>query len=405
MRLDRRTLLKTAPAGALGLYGRRARAATTVRIGVLGDESGLYQDISGPLAVACVKLAAAEAMAASPGLSVEVVVGDHQNKADIGAGIARDWFDRGGVDMIVDVPNSSVALAIAALCREKDKVAVISPAASADLTGKLCAPTTVHWTSDTWMLAHSTGGAMVRAGGDSWFFLSADYAFGQALERDTTAFVTQAGGHVVGSVKHPVGTSDFSSFLVQAQASRAKVIGLCNSGGDTIGAIKQAAEFEIGRGGQKLAGLLVFISDVHALGLEQAAGLVLTESFYWDLDDRTRAFSERVRKTGTDRRPNMAQAGCYAGTLHYLKAVAALGGKPGGAASVARMKAMPTEDDAFGPGSIRPDGRALHPVHLFEVKTKAESRGPWDYYKTLATTPPEQAWRPLAEGGCALVGI
>ena len=299
-------------------------------------------------------------------------------------------------------------LAVAGIVREKNKVYINSTGASSDLTGSQCSPNTVHWTYDTWMLANGTGGAMVRAGGDTWFFITADYAFGHALERDTTNFIRANGGRVLGSVRTPFpGTTDFSSFLVQAQASRAKVIGLANAGGDTINCIKQAAEFGITRRGVRLAGLLVFITDVHALGLQAAQGLALTESFYWDLNDRTRALTTRVRPSmPANAPPTMAQAGCYAGALHYLKAVKDMGvaaAKADGAAVVTRMKAMPTNDDAFGEGVIRPDGRKIHPVYLFEVKKPEESRGAWDYYKVLQTVPADQAFRPLNEGGCSLV--
>jgi branched-chain amino acid transport system substrate-binding protein len=408
MQISRRGLLGAAAAAAtlpLASHGHAQAANPTIKIGVLGDMSGVYRDLSGPGAIACVKQAVQE-FAAGKQMNVEVVSADHQNKPDVGTAVARQWIDRDGVDMIIDVPNSAVALAVAAICREKDKVFLNSAAASADLTGPACAPTTVHWTYDTWMLAHSTGGALVKAGGTSWFFLTADYAFGHALERDTSAFVKAAGGKVLGSVRHPLATTDFSSYLVQAQTSGAKVIGLCNAGNDTVNSIKQAAEFGITSTGVKLAGMLVFISDIHALGLQAAKGLVLTESFYWDLNDRTRAFTQRVLPKMNGARPGMGQAGDYAGTLHYLKVAADMGvaeAKKSGAATVARMKAMPTGDDAFGAGSIRPDGRALHPVHLFEVKTPQESKGPWDYYKLIATTPMDQAFRPLNEGGCPLV--
>jgi len=403
MILNRRTLLATAAAAPLA---RTARAqAGTIRIGVLNDQSGVYRDISGPTSVACVRQAVEEF--GSKGFQVEVLTGDHQNKPDIGTTIARQWIDRDGVDMIIDVANSGVALAINGVCREKDRVYINSTGATADLTGSACAPTTIHWTYDTWMLAHSTGAAMVKAGGDTWFFITADYAFGTALERDTTNFVQQAGGKVLGSVRHPFpGNTDFSSFLLQAQASRAKVVGICNAGTDTVNTIKQAAEFGLTRSGVKLAGLLVFLNDIHALGLEAAQGLVLTESFYWDLNDRTRAFTQRVLPKTGGIHPAMSHAGCYAGALHYLKAVADMGvneAKKSGAATVARMKAMPTDDDAFGAGTIRADGRKLHPVYLFEVKKPSESKAPWDYYKLIATTPADQAFRPLNEGGCSLV--
>ncbi len=403
--IQRRTLL--AATAATALAGSRARAqATSLKIGVLGDQSGVYRDLSGPVAIACARQAIEEMSPHLSGVDIQVVTGDHQNKPDVGTSIARQWFDRDGVDMIVDCPNSAVALAVAAVCKEKDKVYVNSAAMIADLTGSQCAPTTVHFTMDTWALAHSTGGALVKAGGTSWFFVTADYAFGIALERDTTNFVKQAGGTVVGSVKAPFPTSDFSSFLLQAQSSGAKVIGLCNAGSDTVNSIKQAGEFGLTQAGVKLAGLLVFISDVHALGLQTAQGLNLTESFYWDLNDRTRAFTNRVIKKTDGNHPGMGQAGCYGGTIHYLKAVAAMGvadAKKSGTATVNKMKSMPTDDDAFGPGSIRVDGRALHPTYLFEVKTPAESKAPWDYYKLVATTPADQAFRPLNEGACPLV--
>ncbi len=403
--IQRRSLL--AASAATALVGSRARAqGTSLKIGVLGDQSGVYRDLSGPVAIACVRQAIEEMAPHLNGVAIDVVTGDHQNKPDVGASIARQWFDRDGVDMLVDCPNSAVALAVAGVCKEKDKAYINSPAMIADLTGAQCAPTTVHFTMDTWALAHSTGGALVKAGGTSWFFVTADYAFGIALERDTTAFVKQAGGTVVGSVKAPFPTSDFSSFLLQAQSSGAKVIGLCNAGSDTVNSIKQAGEFGLTQAGIKLAGLLVFISDVHALGLQTAQGLNLTESFYWDLNDRTRAFTGRVVKKTDGYHPGMGQAGCYGGTIHYLKAVAAMGvadAKKSGTAVVDRMKSMPTDDDAFGAGSIRQDGRALHPAYLFEVKTPAESKAPWDYYKLVATTPASEAFRPLSEGGCPLV--
>jgi branched-chain amino acid transport system substrate-binding protein len=410
MTIDRRTLLKAAAAapaaGALPWNGTaRAQVGNTIKIGVLNDQSGLYRDITGPTSVACVRQAVQDF--GSRGFNVEVVSADHQNKPDVGSNVARQWFDRDGVDMIVDVPTSSVGLAVAGVAREKNKAYINSTSATADLTGSACSPTTIHWTYDTYMLAKSTGGAMVRAGGDTWFFLTADYAFGHALERDTSNFVRSAGGRVVGQVRTPFpGTSDFSSFLVQAQASRAKVIGLANAGGDTINCVKQAAEFGLTRRGTKLAALLMFINDVHGLGLQAAQGLVCTETFYWDLNDRTRAFTNKVRGSLGGNMPAMSHAGCYAGTLHYLKAVADMGvqaAKASGTDTVARMKAMPTDDDCFGQGSIRPDGRKIHPAYLFEVKTPQESKGPWDYYKLLQTTSAEEAFRPVSEGGCALV--
>ncbi|WP_431269535.1 ABC transporter substrate-binding protein [Dankookia sp. P2] len=407
MPFDRRSLIAGGSALALGgLASRasRAQAANTIKLGVLNDQSGVYRDISGPTSVACVRQAVQDA--ASLGLQVEVVYADHQNKPDVGSNIARQWIDRDGVDVILDVPNSAVALAVNGVVREKNKVYLNSTAATADLTGPQCSPNTVHWTYDTWMLARSTGGAMVKAGGDTWFFVTADYAFGHALERDTSNFVKAQNGKVVGTVRHPLGNTDFSSFLVQAQSSRAKVIGLANAGADTINAVKQAAEFGLTRRGTKLAVLLMFINDVHGLGLQAAQGLVCTETFYWDLNDRTRAFTAKVKPHLSGNMPSMSHAGCYAAALHYLKAAADMGAaaaKADGAAAVARMKAMPTDDDCFGAGSIRGDGRKIHPSYLFEVKAPNESKAPWDYYKLLQTTPAEEAFRPLAEGACPLV--
>jgi branched-chain amino acid transport system substrate-binding protein len=409
MSIDRRTLLAGAAAlpAALGASWRPARAqGSVVKIGVLNDASGHYRDIAGPGSLACVRQAIADFGAR--GFQVETVFADHQNKPDVGVNLARQWYDQDGVDVIIDVTTSSVALAVAGVTREKNKVFLGSTPATSDLTGAQCNANTIHWTYDTYMLAKSTGGAMVKAGGDSWYFLTADYAFGHALERDTGNFVKAAGGRVLGQVRTPFpGTTDFSSFLLQAQAARPKVIGLANAGSDTINSIKQAAEFGVTRRGIKLAALLMFISDVHALGLRTASGLVCSETFYWDLNDRTRAFTQRVLPSMPGGlRPGMGQAGCYSAALHYLKTVADMGvaqAKASGAATVARMKAMPTDDDVFGQGSIRADGRKIQPAYLFEVKTPEESKGPWDYYKLLQTTPAEEAFRPIAEGGCPLV--
>jgi branched-chain amino acid transport system substrate-binding protein len=335
--------------------------------------------------------------------NIEVVAADHQNKPDVGSQIASKWYDAEGVDMIADVPTSSVALAVSQITKDKNKVHVNSGAASSDLTGKACSPNTVHWTYDTWMLANGTGGAIVKTGGDTWFFLTADYAFGHALERDTEAVVLKNGGKVLGKVRHPFPGTDFSSFLLQAQASKAKIIGLANAGGDTTNAIKQAAEFGIVKGGQSLAGLLVFLPDVHALGLDKAQGLIFTETFYWDLNDQTRAFAKRFAAANGGKYPSMVQAGVYAGVLHYLKAVAALKSDTDGAKVVAKMKELPTDDPLFGKGTIRADGRKMHPAYLVEVKKPSESKGPFDYYKIRATIPAEQAFRPLDQGGCSLV--
>jgi branched-chain amino acid transport system substrate-binding protein len=336
-------------------------------------------------------------------MKVEVIGGDHQNKPDVGVGLAGSWFDRDQVDMIIDVPNSGVALAISELARQKNKVFIGSGPAISDLTGAKCNANTVHWTYDTWNLAHGTGGAMVKTGGDTWFFLTSDYAFGHALERDTAAVVVASGGKVLGTVRHPLNTSDFSSFLLQAQASRAKVIGLANAGGDTINSVKQAAEFGITSGGQNLAGLLVFASDVAALGLKTAQGLVLTETWYWDLNDASRAWTKRWQVERPGKWPTMSQAGVYAGVLHYLKAVAAMKADGDGKAVVAKMKELPTDDPLFGKGTVRADGRKIHPAYLFEVKKPAESKYPGDFYKIRATIPAEEAFRPLRDGGCPLV--
>ncbi len=336
------------------------------------------------------------------GIKVEIVSADHQNKPDVGSNIARQWYDTDKVDVIVDVPNSGVALAINQITRDKGKVFLASGPASSDLTGKACSPNTIHWTYDTWMLANGTGSAVVKTGGDTWFFLTADYAFGLALERDTEAVVLKNGGKVLGKVRAPINTQDFSSFLLQAQASKAKIIGLANAGGDTTNSIKQAAEFGIMKGGQNLAGLLVFLTDVHALGLQTAQGLILTETFYWDMNDQTRAFAKRFAPQDKGIYPTMVHAGVYASILHYLKAVEALKSDDG-TKVVAKMKEMPTDDTLFGKGTIRVDGRKIHPAYLLEVKKPAESKGPWDYYKVRATIPADQAFRPLADGGCSLV--
>ncbi|NLD69748.1 MAG: ABC transporter substrate-binding protein [Limnobacter sp.] len=374
-----------------------------VKIGVMNDMSGLYADIGGPGSVVAANMAVEDFQKMSKaGLKIEVVSADHQNKPDVGSTVARQWLDTEGVDVIVDVPTSSVALAVNQIVREKGKAFVNTGAATADLTGKACSPNTVHWLYDTWMLANGTGKAVVETGGDTWYFLTADYAFGHALERDTAAVVEKNGGKVLGKVRHPLSTQDFSSFLLQAQASKAKVIGLANAGGDTINSIKQAAEFGIVQGGQKLAGLLVFLTDVHGLGLKTAQGLQITESFYWDLNDQTREWSKRFAERHDGKMPSMDHAGVYAGVLHYLKAVEA-GNTDDGTKAIAKMKELPTDDPLFGKGEIRVDGRKIHPVYLFEVKKPEESKGPYDYYHVRATIPAEQAFRPLNEGGCDLV--
>ena len=380
-------------------------ADKTIKIGVLNDMSSLYADIGGPNSVAAVKMAVEDSGLKAKGWNIEVMSGDHQNKPDIGVNIARQWIDADKVDAIADTPNSGVALAVSNLVKEKNSVLLNSGAATADLTGKACNPNTISFTYDTYMLANGTGKALTKAGGDTWFFLTADYAFGHALERDTGNVVTQTGGKVLGAVRHPLNTSDFSSFLLQAQSSKAKVIGLANAGGDTTNSIKQAAEFGIVAGGQKLAALLLFINDVHALGLKTAQGLTFTESFYWDLNDKTREWSKRFQKASPKgSMPSMTVAGLYAEILHYLKAMEALGSNPhDGAKVVAKMKELPTDDPLFGKGPLRADGRRLIPAYLFEVKKPEESKGPWDYYKLVATIAPEDAAKPLEASDCPLV--
>ncbi len=369
-----------AVAGTLACGTAYAQTADDVtRIGVLNDMSGLYSDITGPGSVVAAKIAVEDFGAAQKGMKVEIVSADHQNKPDVGTNIARTWIDVDKVDVIVDVPTSSVALAISEVVREKNKVFLVSGAAASDLTGPKCSPNTVHWTYDTWALANGTGKALVKTGGDSWFFLTADYAFGHALERDTAATVEANGGKVLGKIRHPLNTSDFSSYLLQAQASKAKVIGLANAGGDTINSIKQGAEFGIVKGGQNFAGLLVFISDVHALGLATAQGLVLTESWYWDMNDANREFAKKFSAANKGKYPTMVQAGVYGAVTHYLKAVEALKNDEDGKAVVAKMKEMPTDDKLFGKGTIRADGRKIHDMYLFEVKKPEESKYPWDY--------------------------
>jgi branched-chain amino acid transport system substrate-binding protein len=373
-----------------------------VKIGILNDQSSLYADLSGQGSVVAARMAIADFKAAAKGLKVEVIFADHQNKADVGSQLANKWYDSEGVDVIVDTPNSGVALAVSQITRDKKKAFLVSGAATADLTGKSCSPNTIHWTYDTWMLANGTGDAIVKTGGDTWFFLTADYAFGHSLEQQTEAVVLKRGGKVLGKVRAPINTQDFSSFLLQAQSSKAKIIGLANAGGDTTNSIKQAAEFGIVKGGQNLAGLLVFLTDVHALGLEKAQGLIFTETFYWDLNDQTRAFTKRFAAANGGKYPTMVQAGVYSAVLHYLKAVDALKSDDG-TEVIAQMKKTPTDDPLFGKGTVRADGRKIHPAYLVEVKKPSESKGPYDYYKIRATIPADQAFRPMGEGDCPLV--
>ncbi|MGH8411561.1 MAG: ABC transporter substrate-binding protein [Pseudomonas sp.] len=376
-----------------------------VRIGVLNDLSGTYAGLSGPGSVWAAKQAVADFEPEKHGLKVEVVAADHQNKPDVGASVARRWFDVDKVDVIVDVPTSSVILAVNEVVREKNKVLLVSGGGSSDLTGKACSPNTIHWTYDTWALANGTGKAVVGSGGKSWFFMTADYAFGHALERDTASVVEKSGGTVMGKVRHPFPGTDFSSYLLQAQASGAQIIGLANAGGDTIVAVKQASEFGITAGGQKLAGLLVFISDVQALGLEAAQGLMLTAAWYWDMNDASREFGRAFAAANGGKFPTMAQAGVYSAVTNYLRTVAVNNDDGNGAEVVARMKAVKTEDKLFGEGSIRADGRKIHPLYLFEVKKPSESKYPGDYYKLLSTIPADEAFRPMSAGGCSLVTL
>ena len=405
MGLALRVLGSAALIAALSLAGPPAHAQISdgvVKIGVLNDEAGPYAALAGPGSRVAALMAVEDFGAADKGLKVEIVFADHQNKPDVGTKVAREWFDAEKVDVIVDVCTSSVALPISQIAREKGRALLVSCAGSSDLTGKACSPNTIHWTYDTWALANGTAKAVVKSGGDTWFFITADYAFGHALERDVEAVVLKNGGKVLGRVRAPLNTQDFSSFLLQAQASKAKIIGLANAGGDTTNSIKQAAEFGIVKGGQNLAGLLVFITDIHGLGLDKAQGLIFTETYYWDLNDATRAFAKRFAALNNGKYPSMVQAGVYSAILHYLKAVDA-GKTDDGTKTVAKMKEMPTDDPLFGKGHIRIDGRKIHPAYLVEVKKPSESKGPWDYYKIRATIPADQAFRPLNEGGCSLV--
>lgn len=410
MTMQRRQILAglaaTATAGLAPRAGR-AQGKAPIRLGVLGDFSGPYKHLSGPTNVACVRQAVQESGLIERGIPVEVVQADHLQRADTGSAIAREWFDRGGVDVVLELNNSSIALAVNGIVREKDKIQLNTGGATTELTGAQCTPNTIHWTYDTFMLARSSGVATVKSGGDSFFFITADMAFGHQMERDLTRFIEEGNGKVLGKVRYPFpATVDFSSFLLQAASSRAKVVAFLAAGADFINCVKQANEFGLNRRGQKLLGVVSFVNDIHTLGLDTAQGLLMTESFYWDLNDRTRAFTKRILPKTPDNYPNQCQAGAYSAALHYLKAVGEVGlerAKASGREMVELMKRMPTDDDVFGPGSIRADGRKLHDVHLFEVKKPEESRAPWDYLKLVRTTPAAEAFRPLAEGGCPLV--
>ena len=405
MPINRRTMLAATLAATAALPPRRPRAQTrpVIRIGVINDQSGVYRDVNGPTSIACTKQAIQEF--AAGGFDVEVLTADHQNKPDVGAAITKQWIDQDGVDFIQDGASSAVALAISAICKDRNKVFVPTSTATSDLTGKACTPNTIHWVYDTYMEARSTGGAMVKTGGDTWFFITPNYAAGLAFQRDTTRFVEGAGGKILGSRLYPFPeTTDFSGPLVEAKASGAKILGISGAGNDLVNIVKQAHEFAVQKT-MNLAALIAYSTDVHAMGLDIAQGMRLSETYYWDLNDRTRSFQNRIKDKVT-LWPNMSQAGNYSCTLHYLKAVTAMGAaaaKADGAATVARMKAIPTDDDCFGPGRIREDGRKIHPVYLFEVKKPSESRHDWDLYKLITTTPAEEAWRPLAEDGCPLV--
>lgn len=400
-----RRIAAVAAGATFALAGAALAQDKTVKVGVLTDQSGLYQDLGGAGSTLAAEMAAEDSGLRAKGWKVEVISGDHQNKPDIGVNLARSWIDVDKVDVVADINNSSVALAVNNLVREKNAIHLNSGAASTDLTNAQCSPNTVHWTYDTYMLAHSTGQALVKAGSDSWFFLTADYAFGAALERDASSVIKKSGGKVVGGVKHPLNTSDFSSFLLQAQASKSKIIGLANAGGDTTNAIKQAAEFGITKSGQKLAAMLLFITDVKAIGLETAQGLNLTETFYWDLNDKTRAFSKRFAERMKNKSPpTMTHAGVYGSLIHYFKTLEALGANPhDGVKMVAKMKELKTDDALFGEGAIEANGRKIHPAYLFEVKKPSESKGPWDLYKLVGTTPADQAFMPVSSSTCVLL--
>jgi branched-chain amino acid transport system substrate-binding protein len=404
MIVSRRTILAAGAAAPLVTPLRaRAQAKPVIRIGVINDMSGPYRDVNGPTGVACTKQAVQEFQAGA--FDVEVLSADHQNKPDVAVSIAREWFDNQGVSIVIDIAATSCALALASIVKEKNKIMIATSTASSDVTGKACTPNSMHWSFDTYMEARSTGGAMVKAGGDTWYFITPNYAFGAATQRDATKFVEAGGGKVLGAQIYPFPeTTDFSSYLVKAQAAGAKILGICGAGADLINVIKQAHEFGL-TSTMKIAAMVAYTTDMHSIGIEMAQGTRLSETYYWDMNERTRSFQKRIQPKIT-LWPNMAQAGNYSCTLHYLKAVTDRGPKAAqadGAATVARMKAMPTDDDCFGPGKIREDGRKLTPAFLFEVKTPAESKHEWDLYKLIGTTPADEAFRPLSENACPLV--
>jgi branched-chain amino acid transport system substrate-binding protein len=388
---------------ALAAPARAEIPDNTLKLGVLTDLSGFASDSTGAGSVAAAKLAVEDFAKENPNIKVDIIQADHQNKADVGGALARRWVDVDKVNAILDVPFSSVALAVQEVVRDSGTAFIASGPGTSLLTGEKCSPNTVHWTYDTWSLAHGTALALLRAKKDTWFFVTADYAFGHSLESDAAAVVKAEGGTVLGSVRHPTGAADFSSFLLQAQASKAKVVAFANAVGDTINSVKQASEFGLQAGGQELAALLMQVTDVNAIGLNTAKGLYLTEAFYWDMNDGTRAFADRFAAMTGGKRPTMIQAGVYAGTLHYLRAAAAANSADGRVV-VAKMKEMPSHDPLFGDGSVRQDGRHIHNMYLFQVKTPAESKAPWDYYKLIQTIPAAEAFRPLADGHCPMIG-
>jgi branched-chain amino acid transport system substrate-binding protein len=407
--VSRRTLLGAGlAAGATLAAPRLSRAQQKpIRIGVLTDMTGPYAANTGPGSILGTQLAIEDFTRAHPDIKVELVSADLQLKPDVAMGIAGNWFDNQGVDLITDVPLSSAAFAIGDLAKQKDKVAIFTGGASADITGSHCGPNHLHWVYDTWSMPHGVVDATVKEGGNTWFFITADYAFGHSLEKDAASFVTAAGGKVLGQARAPFpGTTDFSSFIVQARASGAKVIGLANGGGDTVNCIKQAAEFGIMKGGQTVAGLIFLLHDVHGVGLAAAQGVLLTEPFYWNLNDGTRAFGKRYAGRFNGVMPGSVHAGQYSAVTHYLKAVVALGpdkAKASGRAAIEWMKATPTDDPLFGKGHVRKDGRVIHAMYLFEVKKPEQSKEAWDYYNLKRTVPAEEAFRPMNQGGCSLV--
>ena len=409
---NRRQILAGGAAAGAAIITPSGRASAqardqVIRIGVLADFSGPYRSTSGPTSLAAAQQAVDDLGLTQRGIRVEVLQGDHQNRPDAALALARRWIDQEGVDMLCEVNNSAIALAVANLVKEKDKVQLASGAASSALTGAQCSTHTIQWTYDTWMFSNVVGAASVRAGGDTWFMITADYAFGHQLERDVTQFVQRAGGRMLGSARYPFpGTTDFSSFLLQAQSSRAKVVGLAMAAADTVNCVKQAHEFGLTRRGAQLAGMIMFLQDIRGIGLEAAQGMLLSEVFYHDLNDRTRGVAQRILRRTPDNMPSQEHAGTYSCCIHYLKAVAEVGvarAKASGIEVINVMKRMPTDDDAFGPGRVREDGRKIHPAYLFEVKKPSESSGPWDYYKLRATVAAEDAFRPISEGGCPLV--